>query len=381
MTQVFPEQEFLGRTTRFQEALAASDIDLAIVSTPENINYLTGHGSPGYYTYQCLLVPQSGEPTLLTRETEVINAEESSYLTHIVGYADTDDPIATTVDLGKSIAPTVETLGLEQRSWFLVPSDYLRLEESFSARRTLPVDELVNDLRLIKSDLEIAKIRQAARITNAGMRAGACAAVPGAREADVAAAVFSTMVSEGSGYFGMEPFVASGPRAGNIHASWTDRVIRPEEGVLLEMAASFDRYHAPLMYTVWTGELEARAALMAQACIAAREAAIACVKPGSTPEAADEACRQAIADFGLSDTYRKRTGYSVGIAFAPDWGEGHILSLKKGETREFKPGMVVHVVPTLRQGGYAGMGFSGAVLVTEEGHEVLTSCDVVQPGA
>ncbi|WP_157121443.1 M24 family metallopeptidase, partial [Nocardia miyunensis] len=97
---------------------------------------------------------------------------------------------------------------------------------------------------------------------------------------------------------------------------------------------------------------------------------------GGSPAAAHAACKAAIAEAGLAHTYRKRSGYSVGIAFAPDWGEGHLLSLGENEVKLFEAGMVVHVVPTLRIGGVAGIGLSATVLLTETGHEVLTSCEI-----
>jgi Xaa-Pro dipeptidase len=55
------------------------------------------------------------------------------------------------------------------------------------------------------------------------------------------------------------------------------------------------------------------------------------------------------------------------------WGEGHILSLREGDRTRFEPGMVVHVVPALRQVALSGVGFSETVLVTPEGNEVLTN--------
>jgi Xaa-Pro dipeptidase len=381
MPRTFPEAEYTARLDRFRATLAELRVDVAVVTAPENVCYLVGHETAGYYTYQCLVVPVDGDPVLLTRETETVNGFDTTYLEHVVGYPDVDDPIARTADLVASIAPGARSVGLEARSWFLPPELFEQLTAAFSGSTVVRIDDAVAQLRLVKSPAEIERLRIAAGITNAGMRAGALAAVPGVRERDVAATAFGEMIRRGSEYVGMEPFVASGPRAGNIHASWSDRVIREGEGVLLEMAASSGRYHAPLMYSVATGELTGDSARMAEACRAARDATVAMVRPGSTPAAAHLECRRVVDEHGLIHTYRKRSGYSVGIAFAPDWGEGHILSLKETEHRAFEPGMVVHVVPTLRLAGVAGQGFSATVLVTEQGNEVLTSCDVIDPGA
>jgi Xaa-Pro dipeptidase len=373
VTPTFDRTEYDARVQSLQKRLAERDLGLAVVTAPENICYLTGHQTPGYYTYQCLLVPQAADPVLLTRETETINGTQSTWLSQIVGYPDVADPLQRTAELVSELAGSVDRIGLEERSWFLTPAQHRQLADAVRPRSVHAIDTDLAELRLIKSPAEIEQIRAAAQITNAGVRAAALAAVPGTRERDVAAAAFATMITAGSEYVGMEPFVASGPRAGTIHASWTDRVINPGEGVLIELAAAHGRYHAPLMHTVWTGALPDFEARMAVACQEARDETIAMLSPGRTPAEAHARCREVIDTHGLLSTYRKRSGYSVGIAFAPDWGEGHILSLKETEHRPFEPGMVIHVVPTLREEDKAGFGFSGTVIITETGPEVITS--------
>jgi Xaa-Pro dipeptidase len=374
MTPTFDRSEYTSRVQSFQKRLSELDLDVAVVTAPENICYLTGHQTPGYYTYQCLVVPQAAEPALLTRETETINGLQSTWLSHIVGYPDVADPLQRTAELVSELAGASTRVGLEERSWFLTPAQHRQLAHALAPCSVHPIDTDLAELRLIKSPAEIEQIRQAADITNAAVRAAALAAVPGSRECDAAAAAFATMITSGSEYVGMEPFVASGPRAGTIHASWTDRVINKGEGVLIELAAAKGRYHAPLMHTVWSGDLPEFEARMAKACQEARDETIALLSPGHTPAEAHARCREVIDSHGLLSTYRKRSGYSVGIAFAPDWGEGHILSLKETEHRPFEPRMVVHAVPTLREGDRAGFGFSGTVLITEGTPEILTSC-------
>ena len=372
-TQRFPRAEFDARLDRLRAVMADHGISLALVHGPENVCYLTGHETPGYYVYQCLLVPAKGEPVLLMRETETVNARLFSYLEEVEGYPDTVDPIDATLEVIRHRGFDLSRVGMEQRSWFLPPLLYARLTDALDVELPVPIDDLVAQLRLVKSPLEIASIREAARITSAATIAGLNTVAPGVSEREVAAAIFSTLVREGSEYLGMEPFVASGPRSGAIHASWSDRIIGDGETVLIEVGAAVKRYHAALMRTASVGELPAQLRRMAHVCIAALSAAVDQVRPGNTPEMVDHACKEVIADAGMLNLYRKRTGYSIGIAFAPDWGEGHILSLKQGETTRFEPGMVVHVVPALRQVGLGGVGFSETVLVTSEGHEVLTS--------
>ena len=79
---------------------------------------------------------------------------------------------------------------------------------------------------------------------------------------------------------------------------------------------------------------------------------------------------------GSASRRNSRTAYSIGIAFAPDWGEGHILSMMQGEERLLEAGMTFHllaghvVLPGL--GRVKRSCCSDTILVTEDGCETLT---------
>src|SRR5439155_3725778 len=106
---------------------------------------------------------------------------------------------------------------------------------------------------------------------------------------------------------------------------------------------------------------------------AALEAAIGAIRPGVSCGAVDAACRGVVERAGYEPNFRKRTGYSVGVGFAPDWGEGHIVSLRRDDPTRLEPGMVFHMPPALRIPRQYGLGFSETVLVTATGGEVLTN--------
>jgi Xaa-Pro dipeptidase len=87
------------------------------------------------------------------------------------------------------------------------------------------------------------------------------------------------------------------------------------------------------------------------------------------------ACQQALADAGWGGYHRHRTGYSIGIGFPPDWGEGHIKSLAADDPEPLEAGMVFHVIPSLPVPDVAGIALGETVLVTEHGGESLTHFD------
>ena len=79
---------------------------------------------------------------------------------------------------------------------------------------------------------------------------------------------------------------------------------------------------------------------------------------------------------GVGSKRNSPAAYSIGIAFAPDWGEGHIISMTEGETRPLQAGMTFHLLA----GHVALQGLDGVkravnsdtILVTEYGCETLT---------
>ena len=152
-----------------------------------------------------------------------------------------------------------------------------------------------------------------------------------------------------------------------------------DEPVFLEMAGCHDRYHAALMRCAWLGTMPQVAVDMEKTCQDGLQAALEAIRPGAACEAPHVACQQVIDRAGFTDNFRKRAGYSIGIAFAPDWGEGGILSLYTGVTTELRPGMTFHIPVALRVFGQFTVGVSETVVVTETGCRVLSAIDRADP--
>jgi Xaa-Pro dipeptidase len=83
----------------------------------------------------------------------------------------------------------------------------------------------------------------------------------------------------------------------------------------------------------------------------------------------------------FTNGYRKRTGYSIGISFAPDWGEGNILSLYRNVDVPLEPGMVFHVPIALREYGKFTVAVSETVAVTQAAARPLSRISREMRGA
>ncbi len=366
----FEKSEFSRRVEKLRQSMASKGIDLFLTSGPENIFYLCGQQTPGYYAFQCLGIPRDGEPFLILRGLEGMNARLKSVLTDIEGYTDDAHPAAAVAASLKARGWAGKRVAIDRNSWFLTVNLYERVVQEFGP--LLDGSGFVEPLRRVKSAAELEQIESAAKANEAGMQAGLDATRAGVSENDIAAAIMSAAIRAGSEYVGMEPFVTSGARGGIPHTTWRRRTIEQDDVVALETCACYNRYHAALFRTVAVGKIPARAEDMFKVCLEGLDAAIEKLRPGNTCADVHNACQAVIDRYGFTESYRKRTGYSLGISFAPDWGEGNILSLFRDVDVPLEPGMVFHVPVALRDYAKFTVAVSETVVVTNGAARTLS---------
>jgi Xaa-Pro dipeptidase len=382
----FGLDEYRGRMKRVRDGMAERGIDLALVSIPENIYYLTGYTTLGYYMYQTLLVPIDDEPVLLTYLEERINIQRLSWLERYVNYGVTDDPIEVTARTIRETVDASSTLSIEESGYFFPIRTYKKLVDALPGVRWVDGSGLVESGRLVKSPAEIEYIRAAATAAMAGMRSALDAAQVGGTENDVAAAVYQATLQNGSEYPGSPPYVISGERSGLPHGTWEGRALRDGDIVFLEFSGCVKRYSAAMMRAAFIGTPPPAVTGRAEAILDGLGSAIDTIRAGVTSGEVDAACRDTILGYGFGD-FTHETGYSIGVCYPPGWNESHIMNLHPGDETVLQPNMVFHLVPSLIVPELNGhVGFSETVVVTETGCEVLTDKVVprelqVLPGA
>ena len=166
----FPAAEFAARVERARAVLESRGIDVLLVTGPENIFYLTGQQTPGYYTYQALLLPVDGEPVFILRQLEVMNLVANSFLDRIEPYPDNADPVDVTVDVIRRAGWAGRRIAVDERAWFMPIAIYKALLAELGELGD--GSGAIEQLRAVKSPSEIAKLEQSAVYVAAGMRAG-----------------------------------------------------------------------------------------------------------------------------------------------------------------------------------------------------------------
>ena len=370
----FPLDEFRARLDGLRGRMATAGLDALVLHGPENIYYLSGYQTPGYYLSLALIVPLERDPILIPPPHEESLVPAYSIYEDYRLYRDTHDWIATTRDTLLDLGLGTKCIGVERGSWFLTVRDHARFTDLLGDATIVDGSGLVEQGRMIKSPREIAYMRAAAEAAQAGMAAGLAATRAGATEADVAAAIHRGQLGAGSEYPGIPPFVTSGPRSMLVHASWSPRPLEPGDAVFLEVPGCVHRYHAAFTRAAWIGEPPPHARRVAEVGAEALAEAKAAMRPGIPAAAVFEAGRHRIDAGDVGYTQGRRLGYALGTAFPPRWDEGHIINLNRNEPRPLEPGMVFHVITTMRPQRLGGaVGMSDTVLVTPTGAETLTA--------
>ena len=373
----FPLEEYERRINELRERMARRLLDAVVVSDPDNLTYLTGHQTTGYSFFQALLVPLTGEPVSVTRQMEASNIEHRTWVEDARYYSDTGDALqllfTVLQDMGLACSKHV---GYERNSYFFPAYQQDRFHYHMAQSNLRDCFGIVEEGRLIKSADEIELMRKAALATEAGMQAGMDAVAEGVTENDIAAAACSAMFRAGGEYPAVLPYITSGPRTMIGHATWEGRTVQPGEHVFLEMAGCYRRYHTAMMRTVVLGELSASMKSAEATMLQALAEVHGLIRPGVLVSDVDRLVRGIINSNDVGASLITRAGYSIGIAFAPSWDEGYMLSLKQGGRRALEAGMTLHVIPWMWGiDGDKTAGISDTILVTERGCESFFTLD------
>jgi len=369
----FPMVEYERRLSELRQRMAARGVDAMIVNHPHNICYLTGFDSVGYYYFHAMVFPLVGEPFAVPRLLEDSGVQAYTWIEISRPYKDYEAPMDVLAQALDEFGLSDKRVGFEKSSWFFPATLQERLFANCPNTTFVDCSGIVEEGRLIKSEYEIEKIRQAARTTEAGMRAGIDAAHVGCSENDIAAEIHYAMIKAGSEWPGINPFVASGPRGAIGHATWSGRIIQPDEFIFIEIAGAVRRYHAPMMRTVTVGKVDSFLLDGEKIVIEAFNACKDYIKPGVRAEDVDALSRKIIGGSTFGAHQASRVAYSVGIGMSPDWGEGQILSMQPKETRELRANMTFHLLPWVQIPGKGGLGITETIRVTETGCEVITN--------
>jgi Xaa-Pro dipeptidase len=373
----FPVADYKARLARIEQEMDRRNIDVLMINNLENIYYLSGYRTIGYYSFMALFVVRGAAPIQMTRFIEKSALQGSSWISEADTefYPDTEPYLDAVVRVFKERGWDTRTIGIDKTAWYLTIDDFEKLQKRMPQAKWTDTSMVVDTIRLIKSPAEQVYSRKAGKAASEGMRSALAALRAGITEDDLMAAAYNGLFRMHSEFPGLPPLINSGVRHTMAHAMAEGNPVRQDEAVYFEVGASIKRYHAATLRIGYVGTPPKLFYDLTDLCRRSLDAGLKELKPGNPAEYVDHAARKVIADAGYGDKFRHKAGYSIGIALPPDWSEARSMMLRGGEKRPLEPGMVFHFLPAVFEYKEYGVGLSETVLITENGHEILTDVE------
>jgi Xaa-Pro aminopeptidase len=355
-----PPLAIAERLGRLRASMEDVGIDALVVTKLENVRYLSGFsGSAGM-----LYVPiVESEAILLTdgrykdQASDELAAAGVDARVEVAGAAGQLEAL-------KAATRHLSRLGLEAASvsWSL----YERLAALLEPVRLVATSGLVEKLRIVKDEGEVARIERACEIADVALAQVKELLVSGCSEADFAAELEHEMRRRGAAGPSFETIVASGPNSALPHARPTQRQIGRGELVVVDFGALVDGYHSDMTRTLCVGEPPEDLAAIVEAVLASQRAGLRQVAAGVSAGEVDEAARSVLERAGYGPLFSHSTGHGVGLEIheAPSVASGSADILLESSVVTVEPGAYLH--------GRGGARIEDTVVVTAAGARVLT---------
>lgn len=343
--------------------------------------YLSNHLSPVSHMpdseagtargHAALLIAEGIEPLLITDAYDIQKTDVAVDNLQITPFVDRD--------AGKAIAKAGlagKRIGLVGNSG-LLHSAYTRIVEAAGADTAfISAEEILTDLRMIKSDYEIDLLREASRIGSEWITTLLNAAIPGRTEGEIVGEGMRYICAAGG--WAYDVAVSSGPVAARYRhrqalPTW-DSVRPVEAGDMIHFdvwGPIVHGYFCDLVRSTVVGQApDPHQARILEDAIAFVEHMIAGIEPGVP--------LSAIHQRGTEWLHRRRGGGSSFAAMVPH--VGHSLGLadeppfiNKHFDRPIQPNMVLALEGFIADGPKTAAGFEQVVVVKESGLEIITT--------
>ena len=187
----FADKEFKARVRKTIKAMQDEKLDGLLMFNQESMYYLTGYDTFGFCFFQCLYLAADGRIALLTRLPDLRQARHTSNIADIRVWTDEKgaQPAEQLRDMLKDLGARRKRLGIETNAYGLTHFNGKAVEEALGGFcKLVEASNLVNQVRMVKSDAELKYIRKAGRLGDAALKAGIEATNAGADEGDILAA-------------------------------------------------------------------------------------------------------------------------------------------------------------------------------------------------
>jgi Xaa-Pro dipeptidase len=352
--------------SKMRAAMAERGLDCLVAMSPENVTYCSGAAIPSQRTVRSRLaacvIPLEGETEVVAVRLEAPLVSEQSRLDRVTAYREfAEDPVEVVARAVRERGPQSGGIGVE--TTYLPARHYEKLRGLLSGARLVAVDELLEELRMIKTADELAAIKGigAAAERIAGE---ACAEVAAGDTERTLGELITRKYGDAGGDQLTMLVVGAGERSAHPNAPPTDRELRAGDVVRIDVIGTSGGYYSDVARTAVVGEPTDEQRCIYEVLMDVHSRALEALRPGIASAEVYGIYADAM-DRARLPAYHF-LGHGLGITLHE---EPFINAV--GSTR-LEEGMVLCIEPLTMLEGRFGMQIEDEVLITAEGCEQLT---------
>ena len=362
----FSTDVYAQRLRAAADAAAGAGLAGLVITPGYDLRYLVGSRAQTFERLTALVLPASGEATVVVPRLELASLKDSAITElplAVRDWVDGDDPYRVVAEILRC--------GREEHEGNEAPAA-IAVTDAMPALHLLPLADVLGVVPVLATDVlrRLRMIKDAAEI-DALRKAGAAIdrvharvpefLVPGRTEADVAADIAEAIVAEGHSEVAFI-IVGSGPHGADPHHECSDRELRAGDIVVVDIGGPYEPgYNSDSTRTYSIGEPDPDVARRYAVLQRAQQAAVEAVRPGVTAEQVDAAARDVLAAEGLAEAFVHRTGHGIGLSVHE---EPYIVA---GNDLTLEEGMAFSVEPGIYFPGQWGARIEDIVIVTADG--------------
>jgi Xaa-Pro aminopeptidase len=322
-----------NRIQKLRQGLDEKQIDGIFISQPENRRYLSDFdGSAGF---------------LLITAKDKILATDFRYTSQAKNQAHDYEIFVTTNDISNWFPPLIAELNLKRLGFEAGHVSFALhrqlcdiLNKGKTQIKLIPVEGMVESLRIVKEPEEIELITKAAEIADAAMEYIQDKIQPGMTEKEAAWEIEKFMRERGSQTIPFDIIVASGKNSALPHARPSTKAISRGEPIMIDIGARIEGYSSDLSRTICLGTPGTFKKLY-DIVLGAQLGAIAIIKEGMTGAEADSLSRVIIEEAGYAEAFGHGLGHGIGLAphESPRLGPNSPDKLADGMVFTIEPGI------------------------------------------
>ncbi len=362
------KEELNGRLERVRAGMEERKLDYYVSYDPVNIYYLTNFANYVHERPFLLVIPGKGTPKMVCPllESTHVKTRARLDLEYVPYYEFPAPPGENWFDVYQKVIDESAAVGVESA---------MPLGIAKETPGEIVVDDIIDDVRLVKTEYEIGRTAHACRLINEGHKRLLELAKPGVLElllyTEVQRLLMERLLADIPGLNIYVTKMAAGVLPPSLshdpHFVPTPFVAMEEGGPHVSgVGGQADGYGVEIERTFFLGSVPEQAKKPFEVSMRARARAYELAKPGAALGEIDREVRTVIIDNGYGDYILHRTGHGFGIT-------GHEAPyVAVGDDRKLVPGMLISIEPGIYIPGLGGFRHSDTVLITETGNVKLT---------